>query len=163
MKLSIGILAVTVVLSGMAGAQATKTGIVTSAVPVYLSHEGNDKVGMQFIADLRRELSKSNRLKDTTADLTGRGLRFYVEISTLDVGTVSRDQSVASVVIEEMGVPNSYPVASKWYHKVILLEPNKLSGLAGEFVLDMDAHWCRTIKNSLGGCPKEFLAPILED
>ena len=163
MKLSIGISVVIIVVSGVAGGQAGKRGSISSGVPVYLSHDGRDEIGIKFVSDLRRELSKSDRLRDSTSDLTGQGLRFYVDVSTLDVSTGGRVQSVGSIVIEEMGLPNSYPVASKWYHKVILLEPDKVGELARELLLDMDARWCRTIKNSLGGCPKEFLAPILED
>jgi hypothetical protein len=106
--LSIGFVAVIIVFSGVACAQASKGGIAASAVPVYLSHEGKDKIGMQFVADLRRELSKSNRL-NPASDLMGQGLRFYVDISTLDISAESRAQSVASIVIEEMGLPTAIP------------------------------------------------------
>ena len=163
MKLSIGILVVIIMVSGMAGGQAGKSGSISFGVPVYLSHEGKDKIGIQFVADLRGELSKSSRLRDPASNLKGQELRFYVDVSTLDVSTGGRAQSVASIVIEEIGLPNSYPVPSKWYHKVILLEPDKVGELASELLLDMDARWCRTIKNSPGGCPREFFDPALED
>jgi hypothetical protein len=66
----------------------------------------------------------------------------------LDVASATAEHpSVASVVIEEMGLPNSWPVPFMWYHKAFLLKANRLDELAQQFVADMDAHWCNHIKS----------------
>ena len=84
----------------------------------------------------------------------------YVELISVDVTESKSDEgkrSVVSVVIEEFGLPNSYPVASMWYHKVIVMDKNSVGTVAKDLLDDMDARWCNYIKNSVGGCPKEKL------
>ena len=161
MKSSIIALSLLVLVAG--GNAQSLRGSADSAIPVFLSHEGTDGVGTQFMKEVRHELSKSKRFKLSSSDVPGQGLRFYVDVSTMDVSTGNRSHSVASLVIEEMGLPNSYPVPSLWYHKLILLEANRLSDVASQFLLDMDARWCRTIKDTSGGCPKEMLPPVIKD
>jgi len=91
-----------------------------------------------------------------------RGFRLNVKISTLDVSSPGQAEhsSAASVVVEEMGRPNSWPVPFMWYHKVFLVKGDRLDELAQQFISDMDAHWCNTIRNSVGNCPKESIPPI---
>jgi hypothetical protein len=68
--------------------------------------------------------------------------------------------SAASVVVEQMGLPNSWPVSIMWYHKVFLVKGDQLDELAQQFISDMNAHWCHYIKSSVGNCPKESIPPI---
>jgi hypothetical protein len=92
------------------------------------------------------------------------GLRFYIELITVDPadnGPEQAKRSVASVVIQDFGIPNSYPVADMWYHKVIVVDKDTADTIAKELLEDMDARWCSYIKNSTGGCPKEKFPPML--
>ena len=68
-------------------------------------------------------------------------------------------RSVVSVVIEEFGVPNSYPVATMWYHKAIIVDKNLVGTIAKDLLYDMDARSCSHNKSSVGGCPKEKFYP----
>jgi hypothetical protein len=70
-------------------------------------------------------------------------------------------RSLVSVVIEEFGLPNSYPVATMWYHKLIVVDKNLVGTVAKDLLDDMDASWCNHIKNSVGGCPKGKFYPQL--
>src|SRR5438874_8573505 len=90
------------------------------------------------------------------------GLRFYVELATVDVAEDSRglgNRSAVSVVVQDMGLPNTFPVSSIWYHKVIVVNRQTTDKFAKELVEDLDARWCKTIKSSVDGCPKEKLSP----
>ncbi len=88
-----------------------------------------------------------------------KGLRFYIELATVTVGD-GHDTSAVSVVVEDMGLPNSFPVATKWYHKILLVNSRTSDALARQLLKDIEAHWCNTIHNSIGNCPKELLPPI---
>ncbi len=91
-----------------------------------------------------------------------KGLRFYIEVATVDVARDEQERdkrSAVSVVIEDMGLPNSFPVSTKWYHKVLVGEQKTADNLAKELIEDLDARWCSYLKNSNGGCPKEKLYP----
>lgn len=88
-----------------------------------------------------------------------KGLCFYIELATIAVDD-GHDTSAVSVVIEDMGLPSSFPVATKWYHKVVLVGPKTAGTVAQELVTDIDASWCNHIKSSIGNCPKEKLPPI---
>jgi hypothetical protein len=65
------------------------------------------------------------------------------------------------VVIEDMGLPSSFPVVTKWHHKVVVVDPKTTDKMAKELLEDMDARWCTYIKSSVGGCPKEILFPTI--
>ncbi len=131
-------------------------------IPVSVSRMGKDKVGSLLVAALNRELSQSNRYQPMPAQGIDQGLRFYIEVATADVtdGGQKRDnRSAVSVVIEDMGLPSSFPVATKWYHKVLVVDQKTTSKIAKELLEDMNARWCNYIKSSVGGCPKETLYP----
>jgi hypothetical protein len=143
---------------GVAQSPATR-----KTIPVYIdSHSVKDETGLQFVRALKRALSNSQGHDLGAADVDDRRLRFYLELVTIDLGSDAKatKTSVASVTIEDMGLPNSYPVATMWYHKAFLLVPSKLDEFARQFVADMDAHWCNSIKSSVGNCPKELIPPI---
>ena len=93
-------------------------------------------------------------------EVSKSGLRFYVEFISVDVAEAASEQgkrSVVSVVIQDMGLPNSFPVADMWYHKAIVVDRQTVDKIAKDLLEDMDARWCSYIKNSVGGCPKEKL------
>jgi hypothetical protein len=54
-----------------------------------------------------------------------------------------------------MGFPNSYPVSTMWYHKVIVVDRQTVDKSAKDFLDNIDASYCNLMKNSVGGCPKE--------
>lgn len=130
---------------------------------MYVTHAGQDAAGTQFVDAVKRALSRSGKYKLANPNDSAHesGFRLYLDITTLDVASATAEQtSVASVVIQEMGLPNSWPVPFMWYHKAFLLKVNRLDELAQQFVADMDAHWCNTIKSSIGNCPKESIYPV---
>ena len=91
-----------------------------------------------------------------------KGFRFFVELATVDVADDAHEKgkrSAVSVIVEEMGRPNSFPVSNLWYHKVIVVNRRLVDSTAKELLEDIDARWCSSIKNSVGGCPPEKLEP----
>jgi hypothetical protein len=109
---------------------------------------------------LKRALTHSTRCMPKYSEQTQDKFELYVELISVDVTESKSDEgkrSVVSVVIEEFGLPNSYPVASMWYHKVIVMDKNSVGTVAKDLLDDMDARWCNYIKNSVGGCPREKL------
>jgi hypothetical protein len=132
-------------------------------IPVYIdSRAVKDDTGQQFLLALKRALSNSQGHDLGATDVDDRRLRFYLELVTIDLGSTAKaaNTSVASVAIEDMGLPKSYPVVALWYHKTFLLDRIRLDELARQFVADIDAHWCNYIKSSVGNCPKESIPPI---
>ena len=132
--------------------------------PVSVSHTGKDQVGMLFVAALDRELSNSNGYRSLRTGEKESGLRFYVDLTTVDPADTQQQQgrkSAISVVIQDFGLPNSFPVADMWYHKVIVVDRKDVGAMAKTLLEDMSARWCNYIKNSVGGCPKEKLDPAL--
>ena len=69
------------------------------------------------------------------------------------------EDSASSVVIEQMGLPNSFPVPDVWYHKLIIVNRSSVDASAKDLLEDMAARWCSYIKNSIGGRPKETFEP----
>jgi hypothetical protein len=128
-------------------------------IPVSVLRTGDDKVGTLFVSALNRELSRSTTHQPMSPQGIDKGLRFYIELATIAVDE-GHDTSAVSVVVEDMGLPSSFPVATKWYHKVVLVGPKTAETVAQELVADIDAHWCNSIKSSIGNCPKEKLPPI---
>jgi len=145
----------------LASSQVSSKGIFNSKTLVYVSHHGEDRTGTQFLAAVKQELSKSSEFEVAYSEAyVQKRLRFYMEISTIEATPDrSGNLSAVSVVIENMGLPNSYPVRFKWYHKVFLVETSKVNEMSRQFVADMGAHWCNTITNAVGNCPKELLFP----
>jgi len=132
-------------------------------IPVYIDPRGvRDETGQQFLLALKRALSESQGHDLGAADVDDRRLQFFLQLVTIDLGPITRaaNTSFASITIEEMYRPNSYPVATMWYHKAFLLDHSKLDEIARQFVSDMDAHWCNHIKSSVGNCPKESIPPL---
>jgi hypothetical protein len=70
-------------------------------------------------------------------------------------GQEAGNRSAVSLVIEDMGLPNSDPVSENWYHKVALVDHKMTDRIAKELVEDLDARWCSHLESSVGGCPKE--------
>jgi len=129
-----------------------------------VSHAGQDRVGSLFESALKQELSRSTRYVPRYSEGAKTKFEFHIDLSTVDVADNKPEQgkrSVVSVVIEDFGLPNSYPVATMWYHKVIVVDKNLVGTIAKDLLYDMDARWCSYIKNSAGGCPKEKLYPHL--
>ena len=136
---------------------------------------GNDSVGSLFAISLNQAISKSSRYKIVFEDqqksdsekidakilgTATKGLEFYIELSTIAVDDRTGHQSSAvSVVVENMGLPNSWPVPYMWYHKIIVVRREQVDTMATQLLADMDARWCRTIKNSNIGCPQELWDP----
>jgi len=103
----------TLLIPFFAAAQEPKT-------PVSVGHTGKDQVGTLFVEAFNRELSHSTRY--TPMNESDKGFRFFVDFITVDASDTAPEEgkrSVVSVVIEDMGLPNSFPVADMWYHKVI--------------------------------------------
>jgi hypothetical protein len=135
-----------------------------SRVPVHVSHTGKDSVGSIFDKALERALTHSTRYMPKYSEQAQNKFELYVELVSVDAAENKSDEgkrSVVSVVIEEFGLPNSYPVATMWYHKVIVVDKNSASTVAKDLLDDIDARWCNYIKNSVGGCPKEKFYPQL--
>jgi len=133
-------------------------------IPVYIDPRGvRDETGQQFLLALKRALSESQGHDLGAADVDDRRLQFFLQLVTIDLARPDYQgcQHVVRVItIEEMYRPNSYPVATMWYHKAFLLDHSKLDEIARQFVSDMDAHWCNHIKSSVGNCPKESIPPL---
>ena len=135
-----------------------------SRTPVYLSRTGQDSVGVLFEAALKQELSHSTHYTQPHAEGAKSKFKFEIELATVDVADDKAEQgkrSVVSVVIEDFGLPNSYPVATMCYHKVIVVDKDSVSKLAKDLLDDMEARWCSTIHDSILGCPKEKFYPQL--
>ena len=135
-------------------------------IRIYISHNGSDQIGTAFLNVLKRELSLSGKYELGVEEESAkdRRLRFFINLNTMGVPSKINDRgqySAVSVVVEDMGLPNSYPVPYMWYHKVFVLEPNHGDEMAKTLISDMDAHWCRIITDSVGGCPKESLSPMV--
>src|SRR5258708_5082134 len=95
-----------------------------SRTPVYVSHNGQDRVGLLFDLALKQELSHSARFMPRHSESAKTKFAFHIDLSTVDVADNKSEQgkrSVISVVIEDFGLPNSYPVATMWYHKVLVV------------------------------------------
>ena len=133
-------------------------------IPVHVSHTGGDSVGSMFDEALKRALTHSTRYMPKYSEQAQNKFELYVELVSVDVAENKSDEgkrSVVSVVIEEFGLPNSYPVATMWYHKVIAVDKNSVGTVAKDLLDDMAARWCNYIKSSVGGCPKEKFYPQL--
>jgi hypothetical protein len=132
-------------------------------VPVSASSKGNDEVGALLLPAIHQELSKSTaysfRRDEPVSDAPEKkGLEFFIELATADAATNEQKHgstSLVSIVIESMGLPNSWPVPDAWYHKIVIAKREAIKLIAKQFVSDMDAHWCNTMKSSVGGCPEE--------
>jgi hypothetical protein len=147
------VLALTLLTPFAAAAQERKT-------PVSVQRTGNEQVGTLFVEALNRELSRSSRFEPMSEN--ERGFRFFVELATVDVADAAPEKgkrSVVSVVVEEMGRPDSFPVMNLWYHKVIVVNRRLVDSTAKELLEDMDARWCSYIRNAVVGCPKEKFEP----
>jgi hypothetical protein len=132
----------------------------TGKTPVSVAHIGQDSVGALFVEAFEQKLSHSTRYE--LAKGPAKGFEFYVDVITTDAGDIATEQgksSVVSVVIEDMGLPNSFPVANMWYHKAFVVDRQDAEKIAEELLEDIDAGWCRYIKNFVAGCPKEKLEP----
>ncbi|MGO9591830.1 MAG: hypothetical protein ACLP3K_17515 [Candidatus Acidiferrales bacterium] len=132
----------------------------TRKTPVSVMHIGKDPVGALFVEAFERDIARSTRYELMKGPV--KGFQFYVDIITTDAGDTAAEQgkgSVVSVVIEDMGLPDSFPVANMWYHKAFIVDRRSADQIAGELLEDMDAGWCRYIKNFITGCPKEKLEP----
>jgi hypothetical protein len=141
--------------------------------PVSVSRKGNDEVGALLLAAINQELSKSTtysfRRDEPVSDSAElgfkvsdapekKGLEFFIELATADAARNEQKHgstSAVSIVIKSMGLPNSWPVPDAWYHKIVITKREAIKLIAKQFVTDMDAHWCNTIKSSVGGCPEE--------
>lgn len=127
-------------------------------ITITVSQRGTDQVGALFAAAFNRELSHSTRYGFAPSGVTPPGVEFYVDIISVDPAVTAPEQgkrSVISLVIQEMGLPNSYPVSTMWYHKVIVVDRQTVDKSAKDFLDDIDASSCNYMKNSVGGCPKE--------
>jgi hypothetical protein len=135
-----------------------------SRIPVHVSHSGKDSVGSMFEQALKRALTHSTKYMPKYSEQEQNKFELYLELVSVDVAENKSEEgkkSVVSVVIEEFGLPNTYPVATMWYHKVIAVDKNLVGTVAKDLLDDMDARWCNYIKNSVGGCPKEKFYPQL--
>jgi hypothetical protein len=133
-------------------------------IPVSVSRTGEDRIGSLFVAALNRELSNSIRYQPMPSEGIDKGLRFYVELATVRLGDTEQGRnkkSAVSVVVEDMGLPSSFPVATKWYHKVVVVDETTTVTVVKQLLKDMDARWCNYIRSSVGGCPKEILYPTM--
>jgi hypothetical protein len=135
-------------------------------LPISISHVGHDEVGSLLLKSLNREISKSSTYEVRFSHGINPGLRFDLELNTVDVADNQAEhgkRSVASIVIQEMGLPNSYPVANMWYHKIIVVDKGSVDKIAADLLEDISARWCQYPKNSVGGCPKEKFEPRIYD
>jgi hypothetical protein len=133
-------------------------------IPVSVSRSGQDQVGSLFATALKQELLRSTRYALSDPGKIKNGLRFYIDLITVDPAESETERGkrcVVSVVIQDFGLPNSYPVADMWYHKVIVVDRNAVAKTAKELLEDMDARRCKYVKNAVGGCPKEKFPPRL--
>jgi hypothetical protein len=131
-------------------------------IPVSVRHTGKDRVGILFVEAFNRELSHSPRYQHMNEN--EKGLRFFVDFITVDASDIPAEEgkrSVGSVVIEQMGLPNSFPVSDMWFHKVLSVNRSAVDTTAKELLEDIDARWCTYLKDSPGGCPNENFEPKL--
>jgi hypothetical protein len=131
-------------------------------IPVSVEHTGKDRVGILFVEAFKRELSHSSRYQPMNEN--EKGLRFFVDFITVDASDIPAEEgkrSVVSVVIEQMGLPNSFPVSDMWFHKVLSVNRSAVDATAKELLEDIDARWCTYLKDSPGGCPNEKFEPKL--
>jgi hypothetical protein len=136
-----------------AAAQRQKT-------PVSVDRWGKDQVGELFQAAFKRQLSHSTSYRPLTG--ADKGFRLFVNFITVAIPSARPDHgedSAISVVIEQMGLPNSFPVSTTWYHKLIVVNRSSVDAPAKDLLEDMAARWCSHIKNFIGGCPKETFEP----
>jgi hypothetical protein len=134
-----------------------------SRTPISVSRTGQDLVGSLFETALNTELSRSKRYVSRRPE-GGTTRAFYIDLATTDTADNKPEQgkkSVVSIVIQDFGALNTYPVPSMWYHKVIIVDKSSVVTVAKDLLDDMDARWCNTIRNSRGGCPKEKFYPQL--
>lgn len=127
-------------------------------IPITVTQRGSDQVGALFAGAFNRELSHSMRFGFAPSGVTQPGGEFFVELISVDTAVVAPEQGkrpVISLVIQEMGFPNSYPVSAMWYHKVIAVDRQTVDKSAKDFLDDIDASYCNYTKNSVGSCPKE--------
>jgi hypothetical protein len=78
-----------------------------------VSHAGQDVIGNEFVDAVKRALSKSEKYKVDSPNVAAheRGFQLHLDVVTLEVASAGIQQaSVASVTVEEMGLPNSWPV-----------------------------------------------------
>ena len=105
------------------------------------------------------ESVKIKRAQRSDCNLKVTRIAILVDVSTLDAALVVGLSTVDSIVIDERVCQTVISVDSNWYHKAIPLEPIRSVSRLVSFCL-IDARWCRTIKNSPGGCPREFFDPL---
>ena len=149
------VVAVALLIPLAAAAQPLKT-------PVSLGHTGKDQVGSLFVEAFSRQLSRSPRYESMSE--SEKGFRFFVDFITVDAADMTPEKgkrSAVSVVIEQMGLPNSFPVADMWYHKIIVVDRRTVDATAKELLEDMTARWCSYLKDSVGGCAKKRFEPKL--
>jgi hypothetical protein len=131
-------------------------------IPVSVTHTDEDRVGIIFVEAFNRELSHSSRYQRMNEN--EKGLRFFVDLITVDASDIPAEEGkryVVSVVIEQMGLPNSFPVSDMWFHKVISVNRSAVDATAKELLEDIDARWCTYLKDSPSGCPNEKFEPKL--
>jgi hypothetical protein len=149
------VLTIALLIASSATAQHSKT-------PVSIGHSGKDQVGSLLIEAFDREIGRSHTYERMSEK--EKGFRFYVDFVTVDASnkpTEEGKRSVVSVVIQEMGGSDSFPVPDMWYHKVITVTRSHVNATAIDLLEDISARWCNYIKNSVGGCPNEKFEPKL--
>lgn len=142
---------------------AQSTALGQPKMPIYMTHIGNHQTGMRFESAFEKEISRSARYTLKTTDEHSQGPRFYIEFLTgdwADCESAAGESSVVSIVVETMGLPNSYPVPDKWYHKLIKVDRKDVPRTAALVLEDIDLSWCNNITNSGMACPKEKLSPV---
>jgi hypothetical protein len=148
-------LVVALLIASSSRAQHAKT-------PVSIGHSGKDQVGSLFVEAFDREIERSHTYERMGEN--EKGFRLYVDFITVDASEApggKGKRSVVSVVIQEMGRADSFPVPDMWYHKVITVNRPEVDATAKELLDDISARWCNYIKNSVGGCPNEKFEPKL--
>jgi hypothetical protein len=147
--------ALALLIASAVAAQERKT-------PVSVAHTGKDEVGTLFAAAFNRQLSHSPLYEPMNEN--EKGFRFYVSLITIDTADTTAAQgtrSAVSVVIQDMGRPDSFSVPEMWYNKLIVVNRRQVDETAKKLLEDMYAGWCNTIRNSVVGCPKEQFEPKL--
>ena len=98
MKTAILLLIFTVACCSMEGQNPSKRA-ASSVVPVYVSHDGQDGTGSQFVDAVKRALSKSGKYDagNPTAFAKENGFRLYLKIAILDVASADLPGQHASV------------------------------------------------------------------
>jgi len=92
-----------------------------------------------------------------------KGPMFSMELVTVDVDrgvprVEDRKRSAISVVVDVMGLPNSFPVP--WYHKVLIVDEHTVAAKARDLLEDMDLAWCKRETSFTRGCPPEKIPPM---